>query len=98
MRLIDADELKKELYQDWFLDILLTQQSKIDIFHTLEEKIDKLCTSYDVNNVVAEISALNTQYLLELFNTVNEKDDYAYIKVGSALDKAIEIIKRGGSN
>ena len=31
-RLIDAETLKQELYQQWFMDILLTQTSSEDMF------------------------------------------------------------------
>lgn len=31
MGLIDANELKKELYPQWFMDILLTQRNSEDI-------------------------------------------------------------------
>lgn len=41
MNLIDADALKEALYQQWFLDILLTQTNSLDIFHALEQKIDE---------------------------------------------------------
>lgn len=44
-RLIDADSLKKELYQQWFIDILLTQTSSDDMFYALAQKIDQQPTA-----------------------------------------------------
>ena len=40
-RLIDAETLKQELYQQWFMDILLTQTSSEDMFYALAQKIDQ---------------------------------------------------------
>ena len=62
-RLIDADELKKELYQQWFIDILLTQRNREDIFYALEQKIDEQPTAYDVDKVVEQLE----DYLFEKY-------------------------------
>lgn len=86
MRLIDADELKQELYQEWFLDILLTQQSKEDMFCALAQKIDKQPTAYDVDVVI--------EYLEELKDRFNKKD----FAIRGIIEKAIEIVKAGGMN
>lgn len=86
MRLIDADELKKELYQDWFLDILLTQQSKKDMFCALAQKVDKQPTAYDVDVVI--------EYLEELRDRFNKKD----FAIRGIIEKTIEIVKAGGIN
>ena len=42
MRLIDADELKEELSQQWFIDILLTKTNSNDMYSALAEKIDRI--------------------------------------------------------
>ena len=55
MGLIDADELKKELYQQWFMDILLTQRNSEDMFYALAQKIDEQTTAYDVDKVVEQL-------------------------------------------
>ena len=55
MRLIDADELKKELYQQWFMDILLTQRNSEDMFYALAQKIDEQPTAYDIEKVVQQL-------------------------------------------
>lgn len=56
MSLIDADELKKELYQQWFMDILLTQRNSEDMFYALAQKIDEQPTAYDVDKVVEQLN------------------------------------------
>jgi hypothetical protein len=55
MRLIDADELKKELYPEWLMDILLTQRYSEDILYALAQKIDEQPTAYDVDKVVERL-------------------------------------------
>jgi len=59
MGLIDADELKKELYQQWFMDILLTQRNSKDMFYALAQKIDEQPTAYDVDKVVEQSEEFN---------------------------------------
>lgn len=54
-RLIDADELEKIMTEDWFLDILLTQNGKSDIAKKLTDMIDSVPLAYDVEKVVVEI-------------------------------------------
>ena len=55
MRLIDADALKQELYQQWFMDILLTQTNSKDMFYALAQKIDELPTVCDPDKVVEQL-------------------------------------------
>lgn len=55
MRLIDADELKEKLSQQWFIDILLTKTNSNDMFSALAEKIDSQPTAYDVDEVVEQL-------------------------------------------
>ena len=54
-RLIDAETLKQELYQQWFMDILLTQTSSEDMFYALAQKIDQQPTAYDTDKVVEQL-------------------------------------------
>lgn len=51
-RLIDAETLKQELYQQWFMDILLTQTSSEDMFYALAQKIDQQPTAYDTDTTI----------------------------------------------
>lgn len=67
MGLIYADELKKELYQQWFMDILLTQRNSEDMFYALAQKIDEQPTAYDVDKVVATMD----KALIELEDGTN---------------------------
>lgn len=93
MGLIDADELKKELYQQWLMDILLTQRNSEDMFYALAQKIDEQTTAYDVDKVVEqleEVKKKNTEIALDDL----QKERCFWYKQG--MDKAIEIVKGGG--
>ena len=90
-RLIDADELKKELYQQWFIDILLTQRKREDIFYALEQKIDEQPTTYDVDKVVEQLEEYGNEEMCYYKNTPYEKC------IEECVHKAIEIVKRGGA-
>ena len=81
MRLIDADELKEELSQQWFIDILLTKTNSNDMYSALAEKIDSQPTAYDVDKVI--------EYLELLRDRFNEKD----FAIRGIIEKAIEIVK-----
>lgn len=52
-------------------------------------------TAYSVDKIVEKLEELKTRYFLTIANTGDEKSDFAYENVGNALDKAIEIVKRG---
>ena len=81
MRLIDADEFKEELSQQWFIDILLTKTNSNDMYSALAEKIDSQPTAYDVDKVI--------EYLEQLRDRFNEKD----FAIRGIIEKAIEIVK-----
>lgn len=83
MRLIDADELKEELSQQWFIDILLTKTNSNDMYSALAEKIDSQPTAYDVDKVI--------EYLEELRDRFNKKD----FAIRGIIEKAIEKSKGG---
>jgi hypothetical protein len=87
MRLIDADELKKELYQQWFMDILLTQRNSEDMFYALAQKIDEQPTAYDVDKVVEQLN--------DNFRVVRTDEDLEWNR---AMDDAITIVKGGGAD
>jgi hypothetical protein len=88
MSLIDADELKKELYQQWFMDILLTQRNSEDMFYALAQKIDEQPTAYDVDKVAEQ---------LEAYSNADEAERLGTMPVVELAD-AIKIVKGGGVN
>lgn len=90
MKLIYADELKKELCQQWFMDILLTQRNSEDMFYALAQKIDEQTTAYDVDKVVAQLEDYGNEEMRYYKNTPYEKC------IEECVHKAIEIVKGGG--
>ncbi|MBC5685573.1 hypothetical protein H8R94_02905 [Roseburia sp. NSJ-9] len=99
MRLIDADELKKELYQQWFMDILLTQRNSEDMFFALAQKIDEQPTAYNVDKVVEQLREQQEKLETDIF--ARESDNWygQYCNgIHEGIDKAIEIVKAGGVN
>lgn len=85
-RLIDADSLKKELYQQWFIDILLTQTSSEDMFYALAQKIDQQPTAYDTDKVVEQLE--NERKFWE-----NAYDSNLGKEKARSYEHAIEIVK-----
>lgn len=88
MGLIDADELKKELYQQWFMDILLTQRNSEDMFYALAQKIDEQPTAYDVDKVVEQ---LEKDKFIDCETILSD----AHQGYNAGLSRAIEIMKGG---
>lgn len=88
-RLIDAETLKQELYQKWFMDILLTQKRSEDMFYALAQKIDQQPTAYDTDKVVEQLE--NERKFWE-----NAYDSNLGKEKARSYEHAIEIVKGGG--
>lgn len=88
-RLIDAETLKQELYQQWFMDILLTQTSSEDMFYALAQKIDQQPTAYDTDKIVEQLE--NERKFWE-----NAYDSNLGKEKARSYEHAIEIVKGGG--
>lgn len=91
MRLIDADEfIKKFRYAE-----ANTEDEKI-MCATVRRMIKEQPTAFDVEKVVREFRDLKMRYYLTIANTGDADKDCAYLNIANAIDKAIEIVKRGG--
>lgn len=90
-KLIDTDVLKQELYQQWFMDILLTQKSGEDMFYALAQKIDEQPTAYDTDKVVEQL-----EYQKSIWNHDEVADQKMVEAKQKAYDMAIKIVKGGG--
>lgn len=95
MGLIDADELKKELYPQWLMDILLTQRYSEDILYALAQKIDEQPTAYDVDKVVEQLENLK-RYELNLADCMLDIQSHGLNRHFICLEDAIKIVKDGG--
>ena len=82
-RLIDADLLMRKC-EKWLKPV-----------STLME-IEEQPTAFDVEKVVRELRDLKMRYYLTIANTGDADKDCAYLNIANAIDKAIEIVKRGG--
>lgn len=94
-RLIDAETLKQELYQQWFMDILLTQTSSEDMFYALAQKIDQQPTAYDTDKVVEQLEEvekiMTSPVNIDCFGEECRASDCTVCLIS----KAIEIVKGG---
>lgn len=52
--------------------------------------------AFDVEKVVRELRDLKMCYYFTIANTGDADKDCAYLNTANAIDKAIEIVKRGG--
>ena len=62
------------------------------------EDVKKEAVNEYVKVVVKELEELKMRYFITIANTGDEKSDFAYVNVGNALDKSIEIVKAGVKN
>lgn len=82
-RLIDADKLKKEIHCSYSDDLEIL------------EKIENQPTAFDVEKVIEKLQVLSDKADDDI--AVCEADTCQYYDgYGDGLDRAIEIIKRGG--
>jgi hypothetical protein len=102
-RLIDDETLKQELYQQWFMDILLTQKRSDDMFYALAQKIDAQPTAYDPDEVVEQLEE-RTAFLKDCTkygNKTTDQQSKSYdtmmmYEVKDLVDDLLEIVKAGG--
>lgn len=100
MRLIDAGKLEEKV-REYFKEKIArgvyavdTVNCSADICGIVEEQP----TAFDVEQVVRELRDLKMRYYLTIANTGDADKDCAYLNTANAIDKAIEIVKRGGRN
>lgn len=104
-RLIDAETLKQELYQQWFMDILLTQKRSDDMFYALAQKIDAQPIAYDPDKVVEQLEE-RTAFLKDCTkygNKTTDQQSKSYdtmmmYEVMDLVDDLLEIVKAGGTD
>ena len=86
-RLIDADALVEKLQKDENINLIA------DI---MISRINNEPTAYDVDKVMSELEEQRMRYFLTIANTGDASLDIAYKEVSGAIEKAIDIVKRGG--
>lgn len=94
MRLIDADALIEFIDPGHLRHQGELAFSEVDVVNMLNHAP----TAYDVGKVVKELEDLKMRYFLTLANTGDADKDCAYLNTANAIDGAIEIVKRGGTD
>ena len=92
MRLIDADVLIEFIDPEHLRHPGELVFSKVDVVNMLNHAP----TAYDVGKVAKELEDLKMRYYMTIANTGDADQDCAYLNVANAIDRAIEIVKRGG--
>lgn len=93
MRMIDADELKTQLYES----IMVNEDMDCLDFLRVESLIDARPTAYDVDKVVEQLREQQEKLETDIF--ARESDNWygQYCNgIHEGIDKAIEIVKDGG--
>lgn len=88
MRLIDESDVIK------IVDKHTTDDGKLD--DDISVILEEVKTAFDKEKVIDELNKLKMMYFLTIANTGDEKLDCAYENTVNAIDKAIEIVKKGG--
>lgn len=86
-RLIDADALINKIRG------IVPGSQDVDF---IEKIIEEQPTAFDTENVVEKLEEVNMNYFLTIANTGSEKLDIAYGYVSDSINKAIDIVKKGG--
>lgn len=98
MRMIDADLLMKKCEKR--LKPKAPDEDEMvplaDIAVSMLMEIEEQPTAFDVEKVVRELKKLKMRYYMTIANTGDADQDGAYLYTASAIDSAIEIVKRGG--
>lgn len=91
MRMIDADELKTQLYDS----IMVNEDMDCLDFLRVESLIDAQPTAYDVDKVVQQLENLK-KYELNLADMMLDIQSNGLGRHFICLEDAIEIVKAGG--
>jgi len=98
VRLIDADLLMKKC-EKWLKPKAPDEDEMVslaDIAVSMLMEIEEQPAAFDVEKVVKELEELKMCYYLTIANTGDAEQDGAYLNTANAIDRAIEIVKRGG--
>lgn len=93
MRMIDADELKTQLYES----IMVNEDMDCLDFLRVESLIDAQPTAYDVDKVVEQLEKARDRYsTAKLMTVTNNELVKKFIAKEKIINLAIKIVKGGG--
>ena len=87
--LISREAVKQALCQQWFLEILLTKDSKEDMARALRSMIDTIPVDYDMEKVIHKIHC----YFIEQIDDANCEDYCRCVNENHAI---CNIVRSGG--
>lgn len=99
-RLIDADLLMRKC-EKWLKPKASDEDEMVsvaDIAVSTLMEIEEQPTAFDVEKVVKELEDLKMRYYFTIANTGDADKDCAYLNTANAIDRAIDIVKRGGKD
>ena len=97
-RLIDAD-LLEEAIREYFKSNISDSSCTVDAVDCNADicrLVEEQPTAFDLEEVVRELKNYKIRCYLTMANTGDADKDCAFIYTANAIDKAIEIVKRGG--
>ena len=97
-RLIDADLLMRKC-EKWLKPKAPDEDEMVsvaDIAVSTLMEIEEQPTAFDAEKVVRELRDLKMRYYFTIANAGDADKDCAYLNTANAIDKAIELVKRGG--
>lgn len=97
-RLIDADVLLEYIKKlECYADNKKYEKGLNDFLQFyFPQIIDNQPTAFDTEKVVNQLEEINMNYFSPIANTGSEKLDIAYGYVSDSINKAIDIVKKGG--
>lgn len=67
-----------------------------DFYSEMQKLVYNQPTAFDTEKVVEQLEEVNMNYFLTIANTGSEKLDIAYGYASDSINKAINIVKKGG--
>ena len=97
-KFIDTNDVSESFIWSAIVDGLKCKNSMSDIADDIVQYISEINEAYNTEKVIEQLEKERAIAFLTLANTGKPELDEAYQQVACYMDKAIEIVKRGGLN
>lgn len=91
MRLVDIDNIRDILTQNWFLEVLLTQESKAELATEISNLVYSVTVAYDVDKVIKQVEG-KTEFLKDY----KKYETLMMYEIVGMIEDLIDIIRAGG--